>query len=249
MIIGSIFPIFAQDDKVDNITFEEAPVITERPTYFGIGLGYLGTFIFPSYADLNTKIKTDFSANPLTTIPQYKNPVYLSGAHGFTGIGIIPNIRVGFFGYSGTNSVTKANLDTTTGSSIKIGMTGLSIDYGIVLFKSFAILPGVSFGLATVDLEFYKANSSYNWGDVTDPPKQGGYMQRMEGSFYFVQPNVNFEYAVKPYLMIRGDIGYSLSFSPTWKYNTNATLNNVPSGINSSGLTLQLGVFVGLFNF
>jgi hypothetical protein len=236
--------VYAQDNRLDSTHFEEAPVITEKPVYFGIGLGYVGTFIFPSYTDIN-KINEKFPG-----LPQFSGPVFLSGAHGFTGIGVIPNLRVGFFGYSGSSSVTKQNPDTSTlGSNISLSLTGISIDYGMVLFKSFAILPGLNLGWSNVTLDYYQVKSNIDWNNFTNGTLQSSYLNRAEGSFWFVQPHIDIEYALKPFLMIRGNISYGLSFSSSWKYNTNATLNNVPSGINSSGLSLQIGIFIGLFNF
>ncbi len=236
--------LFSQDDKVDNMQFEETPVIEERPNYFAIGAGYVGTFIFANYSEVNSLL----SSNKLD-LPEFKNPIYMSGAHGVTGIGIIPNIRVGFFGLGGTANVNRNIGDTLKGASYSISLGGFSLNYGIVLFKSFAILPGVNLGWSSATLEVYKTSKSFDWTKLDNKDEVNAYNKRAEGTFWFAQPHIDMEYALTPFLMVRANVGYSMSFLPTWKYNKEATLDNVPSGLNTSGMTLQFGILVGLFNF
>lgn len=238
------FVLNAQDDKIENLTFEETPVINESPVYFSIGLGYLGNFFFANYTDVNTKIKSSF-----TGLPELSGPVYMQGAHGFVSIGIIKNLRFGFFGYGGTKSVTMTSGTNTMGVNYGVGITGASIDYGIVMFKSFAVLPGINIGAASVDIDFYNTSSTIDWNNINNVPETSGYLKRMEGKFYYIQPNISLEYALSPFLMFKAGAGYSLSFSPSWKYNTNATLDNVPSSINASGLNAFIGLSLGIFNF
>jgi hypothetical protein len=236
--------LYSQDEKIDNLQFEETPIVEERPNYFAIGAGYVGTFIFSDYTEVNNLLKT----NNLN-LPEFKNPIYMSGAHGVTGIGIIPNIRVGFFGLSGTANVNSNNDTMLQGSSFSVSLGGFSINYGIVLFKSFAILPGVNLGWSTATLEVYKTPKTFDWTKIDNKDEVNAYNKVAQGSFWFAQPHIDMEYALTPFLMVRANVGYSISFLPSWKYNKEATLDNVPTGINTSGMTLQFGVLVGLFNF
>ena len=236
--------LVAQDDKIESLQFEETPIVEERPPYFGIGAGYVGTFIFADYSQINSLFKTNNFG-----LPEFKNPIYMSGAHGFTGIGIIPNIRVGFFGSSGTASVTNNVGDTLKGATYSVSFGGFSVNYGIVLFKSFALVPGVNLGWSSATLEIYKTSSNYDWTKIDNNIDQNAYNKRAEGTFWFAQPHLDIEYVLTPFLMVRANVGYSASFSPTWKYHKEASLSNVPSGINTSGLTAQFGILVGLFNF
>ncbi len=49
--------------------------------------------------------------------------------------------------------------------------------------------------------------------------------------------------------MFRLGVAYSTSFGNQWKYNNSADVINMPDKINSNGLVLQTGIFVGLFNY
>ncbi len=233
----------AQDDELDDMDFEEAPLPNESPVYFAIGAGYLGTMTFINYDEINTKLKNDFK------LPEYEGSMYLSGVHGFTGIGIIPNIRLGFFGLTGVNNVSKDTDTTKYGSSLSLSYMGFTIDYGFVPFEHFAVLPGIQVGWSEMKQEIYNTRNNSDWADFK-PNNDGKYfVKSIRGTYTFVQPHLYLEYAIKPYLMVRASAGYNFSFSPDWEYNSSVAMENVPDKISTSGLSVQFGIFVGLFNF
>jgi hypothetical protein len=239
LILFFTLGVFSQDEQIDNLQFEETPVIEQRPTYFAIGAGYVGNLLFMNLDDVNSLMtKID--------LPEYKGSVYTAGAHGFTGIGIIPNIRLGFFGIGGSNSVEK-NDTMNFGSKLSVGTTGFSIDYGYVLFQHFSLLAGINAGWSSIELEIYRTDKSNSWGNINN--NQSGYFKRVEGDFWFVQPNLYMEYAITPFLMARAAAGYSFSFAPSWTISSSSELTDVPETMNTSGLNLQFGICVGLFNF
>lgn len=244
VIFASVFNGFAQDNMLDSLNFEVSAVKEEKPPYFALGGGYTGTFLFADMTELN-KIAKNYGLSDL------KSNIYLSGVQGFTAIGIIPNLRLGFWGLGGSQK-TELKIDTaslTRGLNYSLSFTGFSIDYGINLIKSLAVLPGISAGWVTATMEAYQSSNSFDFANFKPGNDLNNYRQRAEGSFYFIQPNLNLEYAVTPFLMARLNVGYSYSFSGDWKYNQDATLTNVPTGINANGMTVQFGVFVGLFNY
>lgn len=229
--------IFSQDD-VDNIQFEESNVQIEKPPYFGLGGGYVGNFLFNKLDDINSLCKT-------LGIEEIKSPMYLSGAQGFTAIGIVPNLRVGFSGYSGFKRSEKKENFSTKGLKTDFYYASFAVDYGIVLFKSFAVLPGVNFGWSKITLNKYLI-SQFSYNDL----KSNTYTSNiLEGSFWFVQPVLNFEFAATPFLMLRLGGGYPVSFSPKWKINDVNEVADVPSGIKPNGFVVNFGIFVGLFNY
>jgi hypothetical protein len=61
-------------------------------------------------------------------------------------------------------------------------------------------------------------------------------------------PRLNVEYAFTSFSMIRVNAGYNLSFMGDWQADNISTVTGVPSSINGTGLTVQVGLFVGLFN-
>lgn len=228
----------AQDSGNLNFQFEETEMEEVKPPYFGLGGGYIGAFTFPKFDE----VKNKFSG-----FDDLSGAIYLSGAEGFSAIAIIPNVRLGFFGFNGSKTYEKAQNDTTTGISYAIGFTGFSLDYGYVPFKSFALLGGVNLGWSHITIEEYKSASNVDWKNLSSNPT--AYFWSVEGGFWFIEPKINVEYAITPFFMVRGGVGYSFVFSRKWKYNRFATLDNVPSALNTDGLKIQFGLFLGLFNY
>ncbi len=245
-------PLFAQDDSLAVFSFESEPLRSESTPYFSIGAGYTYSFLFMNYDKLNDYV------NGKLGLDNFSGPFYLSGVHGFTGIVIIPNMRLGFFGISGTKLVEKditAGASTTKRTSeLYVGLNGFSLDYGYVPFKNFAILPGVNFGWGSFELTSYETPSAIDWTSVDKIDVAGTSMNRIENSIMFVEPQINIEYAITNFSMVRLQLGYNYTFdSPLankkWMLNNNAELKGVPSGMNSNGLKASLGLYLGLFNY
>lgn len=232
------FIIFAQDES-SNIQFEESNVQIEKPPYFGLGGGYVGNFLFLNLEEVNNLCKSH-------DLEDIKSPLYLSGAQGFTAIGLVPNLRIGFSGYSGFKKVEKQEAyNTTKGLKCEVTYTAFGIDYGFVPFKSIAILPGLNFGWSKITLNNYKI-SQFSWEDLKTNTFSSN---TVEGSFWIVQANVNLEFAATPFLMLRLGVGYPFSFGPKWKLNDVVEVSNVPSNIKPNGFVLNFGIFAGLFNY
>ncbi len=244
MMLSASVNMFAQDDQLDSLNFEVTPVVEEKPPYFALGGGYSGTFFFINMDELN-KHFTDKAFN----IGEIKSNIYVSGAQGFTAIGVVPNLRIGFFGVSGSTKSETGNDTLTTGAEVSVGFTGFSLDYGFLPFKSLAILPGISFGWADMTIESYKTQKEFDFNNYPASCYANNYLDRADGAYYFVQPAINIEYAVTPFLMARINAHYVLPFSGEWKFNRNADLKNVPSKVQPGGFGLQFGIFVGLFNY
>ncbi|MCX7736856.1 MAG: hypothetical protein N2319_09100 [Candidatus Kapabacteria bacterium] len=240
--------LFSQDDRLDELEFESATIKEEKPPYFAIGGGYTGTFIFTNFDELNKKLLEPtyrFPENALSA------PIFLSGVQGFTAIGIIPNVRLGFLGMGGSKSVEKKDTVINLNKHVEYSLSfqGISIDYGIILMKSLALIPGLTFGWGNRTIEVYQAPAEVSWDGFQAIGDLNKFLNRAEGNFYFVQPNVNFEYALTPFFMIRANAGYALSFSGDWTFNRTAKLINVPDKIDANGFTVQFGLFLGLFNY
>lgn len=239
---------FSQDDRLDELEFESATINEEKPPYFAIGGGYTGTFIFTNFDELNKKLLEQtfrFSEDALSA------PIFLSGVQGFTAIGIIPNVRLGFLGMGGSKRVEKRDTIINLNKNVEYSLSfqGVFIDYGFILMKSLALIPGITFGWGNRTIEVYQAPAEISWDQFEAIGDINKFLNRAEGNFYFVQPNINFEYALTPFFMIRANVGYSLSFGGEWTFNQTSKLSNVPDKIDANGLTLQLGLFLGLFNY
>jgi hypothetical protein len=250
---------FGQDEDLDQFDFETEPLQEEKPPYFAIAVGYNASFLFPDVAELNDSFVEKFG------LQEFPSMMFMSGVQGFTGVVVVPNLRAGFFGAGGSSKVNyDGELTSGDGTALErsaeysLSYTGFSVDYAWVPIRSLAILPGLNVGWGNVTLEAYQTHKydegGTDWGDFS--PEGGNYdfMKHAAAGFVFVEPNVNIEFALTNFSMIRVSAGYSMTFigsmfTSNWEFNRMAALENVPDGINGNGLRLQAGIFVGLFNY
>lgn len=256
MLTISIFSAFAQDEKLDEYSFETEPLKEETTPYFAVGGGYTGTFKLLNFDDINTKLVSNYGMDKMDGY------LYMHGFDAFTGIVIVPNMRVGFSLNTGSKLVEKditlteggADKQYTRSSELNIMTTAFSVDYGIVAFKNMAIVPSLQFGWGSIDLDNYQApKSAADWASI-DKDNLNSYNHRISRSIMYVQPGVNFEYAVTGFLCARLSASYTIDFAnPLSKYeaklNKTTEVKNLPDGFSAKGLNLQFGIFVGLFNY
>ncbi len=244
-----LMPAFAQDDRLDELSFDEEQLKEEVVPYFAIGVGPVFNFALPSITDVNTRA-TALGLGELNT------PVIQVGAEIFAAVGVVPNVRLGFSWVSGSSSTSKdlTVSGTAVTRTMNYGITSRSfhLDYAIVPMKSLAILPGVGFGWGEQSIETYQSQSNLSWTDLTNDstlaPSPNAFTRLQQNTLY-VLPRLNIEYAVTPFLNLRAQAAYTLLVSGSdWIANNNATVSNVPSGISVSGLSFQVGILVGLFN-
>ncbi len=239
----------AQDEDLDSFQFDSEPIQEESIPYFGLGVGYVGTFMYLNFDELNKHL----AANKFFNDKKFEVPVFLSGVHGFTAIGIIPNLRIGFYGMGGETTLQESlkinDKDYKQNYDITVTYTAITVDYAIVPMKSLAILPGVGFGWGLMDMDNYRTAGDVEWNNFNNnAPDDESYFKKTKSSFFYVQPSLNVEYALTPFTTVRLGVNYSYSFAYDWSYNSNSKLKNVPSAINANGLGVQFGIFVGLFN-
>jgi len=238
-------PILAQDDRLDDLSFDEAPLQDEAVPYFAVGLGPVLNVAFPNMDALNARTG-DLGLGDMNT------PVIQWGAEMFTAIGLIPNVRAGFSWVSGTSRSSKDNLDLGDGvtgtRAIEYNLSNrtIHIDYAIVPTKGLAILPGVGFGFGTQTLAVYQSQTEATWEDW------GGGVNsfaELERSTLMVVPRLNIEYAFTPFIAVRAAAIYNWQFSENdWTGNRVSTVSGVPDDLNMSVFSAQIGLFVGLFN-
>lgn len=239
IVMTSSQVLIAQDDKLEELGFEEANYVEEKPPYFAVGGGYIGTFQFMNFDQVNV-LARNFG------VSDFDGGIFCSGVGGIAPVLIVKNLRVNVGGYSG-NLVREAkksdtSLTMTVGSSINT----FGLDYAFQPIKGLAILPGASFGWGSLNIERATSTQSVDFNPLVPSGTQS--LSRLGASYIFVQPNVHIEYAVTQFAMIRASAGYSLSFMGDWQMNGVAAVNNVPKELNANALTLQFGIFVGLFN-
>lgn len=240
--------VYAQDERLDELPFTEAETIEEKTPYFGVGGGFTGTYLQLNNDKLNElSIKNGFES---------LGKPFLTGGVGFIAVPQIPNFRFGLTGFGGSQSKSNSILDTTAGNTIdvvrkveqQISNIGLSLGYGIVVTKSLAIIPEVTFSSASHKIIFSKtSNQEFEYSDI--PTTAKSVVNSMDNSFIAITPALNIEWAATSVLMLRASAGYNYQVSNNWKLNGEQTLNNVPKELNTNGVFAQFGLFLGLFHY
>lgn len=235
--------VMAQDDKLNQFSFEDVPTEEAKPPYFAVSGGFISTWLFSNVTDLNTLTNSIVGAN-------YNAPFVLLGGEAFAAIGIIPNVRVGLMSIGGTNTLqsVSAGGQPTRQTEYTINMFGASIDYAWTPFKGFSLIPGVRGGTGAINYEISQNSSTTQTYPLFPIASTANSMRRMRANMVFVMPNLNIEYAFTLVSMVRLNVGYNLSFMQDWRADNVSTITGVPASINATGLTAQVGLFVGLFN-
>lgn len=233
-----------QDDRLDELPFDEEPLEEPAKNYFAIGGGATLSFMFINFDDMNKFIIT----KDLVTDKKLEGPMIMTGGTGFTGLPWVPNMRVGVSGMSGTSKVTyeigtmKKEVDYTVSSF------GLNFDYGIVLTKSLALLPGVGVNFGSTTIEYINNGQDLTW--ETPNGLTNSYIARMNNDYIMLQPSLNLEWAALDYLAVRIGGGFSYQVNASeWTLNNNDKVLNAPDGLKLSAPYAQIGILVGLFNY
>ncbi len=243
----------AQDDTTDIFDFDDLPVDDVRPPYLGVGGGYLGMLTFMNFDELN-KLNREFG------IDDFDGQLLLNGGGGVTAVGVIANVRLGVFGLGG--SVEKSADVEIGGETYKrtmtfgVGVTAAQFDYAIPLFEGLTAFPGTMLGAGRYSLELTQTKAQEpSFTDLMSPPSftdpavdNFNRSTRLHRTHLFYYPAVNLEYVPIQFLMIRAGVGYAghAAIGGEWADQAGTEITDVPD-IKADGLTLQFGVFVGLF--
>jgi len=240
-----------QDDRLDDFSFESSELKHERTPYFAIAGGATFTFHFANFDAINKHLVD----NKFGIDKEFSGTMSLWGGEGFTGVVYVPNLRAGFFSYGGANVISK-EFDAVVGTDAfareveyKVGMSGISLEYAYVPLKAFAIVGGVSVGLGDLTISSYDTPAESEWTEFNPDPSMNNHLNVASTDFWFVKPNLQFEYALTNFLMFRVGVSYNLTFGSDWKQNYSSSLNGVPDDLNAKALQIQAGIFLGLFNY
>jgi len=232
----------AQDDRLDELSFDEEPLPEETVAYSSIGIGPVFSLFTPNVADLNSQASK-------MGLDELSSPFFMAGAEFFTAVGVFLNFRLGFSWLSG--SVNSVKDMVGTGGGVKksleyaVSTRSLHIDYAIVPTAKLAIIPGVGLTSGYSTITSSSTSGSFDWSIDTSFTSQ----VFLEQSSLSILPRLSIEYAVTPFLNLRAQANYAVPVSTSdWTANTYGTALNVPSSIAINGLSAQIGVFVGLFN-
>jgi hypothetical protein len=221
------------------------------PAYFSVGGGILGGLFMPNLDEFNSLIAKPFNG---TTV---SNSIWMIGGQGFATLPFIKNVRVGGLGFSGASALNCVN-DTSADLravcrqiEYHVGYGALTIDYVLPLhLKHFSIVPGVAVGAGSIQIYAQQAQNRLSAFDINDDFSKGiNITHTYQSSFLLVMPQVQFEYTIKGFSMVRASLGYQISKMGTWTVDRNVSLGDTKNlaNVNGSGLVASIGVFFGLF--
>lgn len=249
MILCACTTLWAQDDQLDEFTIDDVPDEKATP-YFGIGGGFITSFNFIKVDEANKLVEQVLPGQKLEA------PLMMFGAQGFVAIPFIPNARVGFTSIGGSQIVEGTETVSAVSYKRKVELeasyNAISLDYAFLPFKGLAILPGVMGGWGTMTLTASQTpatgdrmiDSEFNFGGPTS-----NNFREISSGYGAITPNLNIEYAISTFGMIRVNAGYMIPFAMDWNADNGiAPVKNVSDEISMKGLSAQVGVFVGLFN-
>ncbi len=239
------------DDFELDYNFDSIPVDDYRDVnYIGFGGGYLGMYSLLNYDELNT-VAASFG------LEDFSGGLLMNGGGGFLA-GVGPeNIRLGIYGVGGQLEKTVSTDAFKRTLRLSSSLVALQLDYAIFLpADGLMLFPGVMLGRGTNTLELYQvmASDSVRFDTLFNNPTFGGASDgsstnryaRISRSTLHLQPTLNLEYAINQFVMIRAGAGYGLNFGGTWNDPIGTEVDDVPD-INSDGLSVHFGLFVGLF--
>lgn len=245
--------LWAQDDLLDDFTIEDVPQEDVSTPYFGVGGGFIASFFFANFDELNKLVD-----NPgMLAGKKFDGAIPMFGAQGFAAIPFIPNTRIGFTSAGGSKSVDGTALVDTVSYKRKfeyfVTYSALTFDYAFTPIKGLAVLPGIMGGWGSMKVRASqtpavgerKIDGEFNFGTGTT----NNYREIVAGHTT-ITPNLNIEYAVTPFSMIRVGAGYNLTLNtPSWDADNGITsVSGVSEDIKMNGLSVQAGIFIGLFN-
>ncbi len=249
LILCACTRLWAQDDQLDEFTIEDVPDEKATP-YFGIGGGFIASFNFLKMDEVNNLV------NQVLPGQELKAPLVMFGAQGFVAVPFIEGSRVGFTSLGGSLAVDgTATVNATEYKrkfELEASYNAISFDYGFIPFDGLALLPGVMGGWGTMTISASQTpvsgdrtiNGEFDFGSPTS-----NNFREISSSYGAITPNLNIEYAISRFGMIRLNAGYTIAFPGTWEVDNGiAPVKNVSEDISMSGLSAQVGIFIGLFN-
>lgn len=241
-------PAPAQDEPVPPI-----PPRRGKAVKVGAFGGYTPGLLFLDVKPLNAML-AGAGATPLND-----NGVFLSGGGGAAYIMVVPNVRIGGLGMSGSLSSTALNsADIRRDAELSVGFGGVTVEYVVPIVERLDLAVGGMVGWGGIDVTLRQDAGGAKtwlgeWGNFRTGDYQNGSAQvssvtrSLEGSFFVYVPSVSIEYALMGWLGVRLGASYVGMAAPSWELDGTHELLGVPGDITGKGFMVNAGVFLGTF--
>lgn len=228
---------------------QEEPIPPKRSKAAKIGGlgGFTPGWLFVDVKEVNNFLQAGKAA------PLKDNGMFLAGGGGAAYIMLVPNLRVGGLGMSG--SLSSTSLDGSglrRDAELHVGFGGVTLEYVFSLAEHLDLAAGTMIGGGGIDITL-RQNSG---GQSTWTGEQGflggtanvpNVTRQLNGSFFIVIPSVNLEYAILGWVGFRLGASYVGMISPSWKVDGEYELLGVPGKVSGKGFMINAGLLVGTF--
>ena len=239
----------SDDDLLNGFDYEPVHSSTPSNAYKVLGIGYAGNMFFTKLEDFSKELQANFD------FPELKTPIFMHRFGVYLALDPTKNFSIGYNYASGSKMVEKSLsgdlLGYTRNLDYSVTSHSAELDYAIVPIKDFAILIGSSIGYSRIGIEYNQVKGDYQYQAQLDPAADANTKyQRMDGSFFFAEPHLILQYKLASNFMFKASGGYSFAFSPTWRLNnSDSEIKNVPTSLKPEGMVMQVGLYVGIFDF
>lgn len=238
-------PLIAQED-------EEVPLPPKRAAQSKIGGagGFTQNILFLNINPINDILRQSNAAT------FGDNRMLMLGGQGYGYIMVMPNLRIGGAGASGTmaSKSVSTNSNISREVELSVGYGGVTIEYAISLLPRLDISPGILLGGGGMNFKIRRDQGNAKiwdniWEDYKERNNINEYTTNLSGSFFSYQPSLNLEYAILRWLGVRIGVSYSGMEMLEWKHDEKDDLIGVPDNINGRGVMLNGGIFLGTFMY
>jgi hypothetical protein len=232
---------------------QEEPIPPKRSKMAKVGLfgGVMPGYLFADIKPINDYLKGAGAA----TLGD--NGMFMYGGGGAIYIMVLPNVRIGGMGMSGSLSSSQMDGVYRKDAKVSIGFGGLTVDYVIPLAPRLDLALGTMIGGGGMDLTLnLDAGGNKTWlqewsdfgtGVYGTPGQVNNIERQLSGSFFIMIPSANLEYALMGWLGVRLGVSYVAMMAPSWSLDSTHDLVGVPSGINGKGFMINAGLFLGTY--
>lgn len=236
-------PLFAQEEPI--------PPKRSKLAKVGLFAGAMPGILFPDLGPINDYLK----AAGAGTVSD--NGIFMYGGGGAIYIMLVPNVRVGGLGMSGSVSSSLLNGAVRKDADVSIGFGGVTFEYVFTIVPRLDLAVGTMIGGGGIDLTLRedlggtktwgKEWTSFTSGDYATGAQVNDIERELNGSFFIVVPSANVEYAITGWLGARLGVSYVAMMAPSWSLDAKYDLLGVPSSVSGKGFMINAGLFLGTY--
>ena len=233
----------AQETQDDSL-----PPPSHLPAKFGGGVGFAPFLLSMDFNPINDYLRKS-NAGQFST-----GPMFMTGGQAYGYILFVRNLRGGVMWGSGSVNSLAASGGMTRDVELHVGFTGATVEYVVPVSARLDLALGTMLGAGGMDITMKRDDGTPKqwdsvWTQFGSAQPAANFSRKMTGSFFMYEPMAHVEYAMLRWLGLRVGVGYLGTLGGSWKLDDKYDMIGVPDKINSRGLSINAGVFLGTFIF